>query len=234
MKLLLAEDESAMSDAVQEILTHHHYSVDCVDNGSDALAYAQDQAYDGIILDIMMQGLDGLQVLQRLRQAGSHTPVLLLTARGQLEDRIRGLNLGADDYLPKPFAMGELLARVQAMLRRRDNYVPDQVVMGNLTLDCSRFILSGPGGHLPLSKLEFQLLELLLVNHDIFFPAEKLLERIWGYDSDVEIGTVWVYISYLRKKLQTLNANVEIISRRGIGYAARLDSTAAISAQADS
>ena len=218
MKLLLAEDEIAMSEAVVDILNCHKYSVDAVYDGEDALYYARSQSYDGIILDVMMPKLDGLSVLRQLRRENNTTPVLLLTARAEVEDRIDGLDAGADDYLPKPFAMGELLARVRAMLRRRENYTPDVLRAGNVELDASRFLLSVGAGTLSLSRLEYQLMELFMRNPGITFPAEALLERVWGGDSDAEVGSVWVYISYLRKKLSALGANVEIRSKRGLGY----------------
>ena len=144
--------------------------------------------------------------------------MLLLTARAEVEDRNGGLDAGADDYLPKPFAMGELLARVRAMLRRRENYMPDVLRAGNVELDASRFMLSVGGNAVQLSRLEYQLMELFMRNPGITFPAEALLERIWGGNSEAEVGSVWVYISYLRKKLSALRANVEIRSRRGLGY----------------
>ena len=218
MKLLLAEDEIAMSEAVVDILSYHHYSVDAVHNGEEALNRALSGGYDGIILDIMMPKLDGISVLARLRSQGDTTPVLLLTARAEVEDRIRGLDAGADDYLPKPFVMGELLARVRAMLRRRDAWAPEQLRVGNLELDQNRYALVSPAVSCALSRLEYQLMELFMRNPGITFSADALLERIWGYDTDAEVGSVWVYISYLRKNLAALEANVEIRSRRGLGY----------------
>lgn len=218
MRILLAEDEVAMSEAVVDILDYHHYAVDAVYNGADALDYARSQNYDGIILDIMMPRMDGIEVLRRLRSEGNRTPVLLLTAKGEVEDRIRGLDAGADDYLPKPFAMGELLARLRAMLRRRESYVPDVQELGNVALDPARFELRCGGRVQSLSKLEYQIMELLMRNPGMTFSAETLLERVWGCDSDAGVGAVWVYISYLRKKLTALGAKVEIASRRGLGY----------------
>ena len=218
MKLLLAEDEIAMSEAVVDILNYHKYSVDAVYDGEDVLYYARSQRYDGIILDVMMPKLDGLSVLRQLRRENNATPVLLLTARSEVEDRIGGLDAGADDYLPKPFVMGELLARVRAMLRRRESYMPDVLRVGNVELDPSRFMLSVGGESVSLSRLEYQLMELFMRNPGLTFPAEALLERVWGCNSDAEVGSVWVYISYLRKKLTTLGANVELRSRRGLGY----------------
>lgn len=218
MKLLLAEDEIAMSEAVTDILTYHKYSVDAVYNGADALDYALASQYDGVILDIMMPKMDGIEVLKRLRAAGCTVPVLLLTAKAEVEDRILGLDAGADDYLPKPFAMGELLARVRAMLRRRENFTPDVVRVGNIALDQRRGLIACGDKTQPLSALEYRLMELFALNPGICFSAGALLERIWGLDSDAEEGSVWVYISYLRKKLAKLGASVEIHSRRGVGY----------------
>ena len=218
MKLLLAEYEFAMADAVEDILTYHNYIIDSVDNGIDALHYARSEHYDGIILDIMMPGKDGLTVLKELRHLGIHTPVLLLTAKSDVADRIEGLDLGADDYLPKPFVMEELLARVRAMLRRREEYTPDVLRCGNISLSLANKTLSGPEKSLLLSKLEYQLMELLMLNQGQYFSSEKILERVWGYDTEAELGVVWVYISYLRKKLSELKADAEIKSRRGVGY----------------
>ena len=218
MKLLLAEDEIAMSEAVTDILTYHKYSVDAVYNGADALDYALASQYDGVILDIMMPKMDGIEVLKRLRAAGCTVPVLLLTAKAEVDDRIRGLDAGADDYLPKPFAMGALLARVRAMLRRRENFTPDVVRVGNIALDQRRGLIACGDETQPLSALEYRLMELFALNPGICFSAGALLERIWGLDSDAEEGSVWVYISYLRKKLAKLGASVEIHSRRGVGY----------------
>lgn len=218
MKLLFAEDELAMSEAVVDILTYHNYSVDAVYNGNDALDYALVEKYDGIILDIMMPGKDGFTVLQELRNAGIRTPVLLLTAKSDVGNRIYGLNIGADDYLPKPFVMEELLARVRAMLRRREEYTPDTLICGNISLDTKSKILLGPSDSFSLSRLEYQLLELFMLNQGISFSSEKILERIWGYETDAGIGTVWVYISYLRKKFLAVGATAKIVSKRGIGY----------------
>lgn len=212
-----------MSEAVVDILDYHKYSVGAVYNGEDALHYARSQRYDGIILDIMMPKLDGLSVLGQLRREGNSTPVLLLTAKAEVEDRICGLDAGADDYLPKPFAMGELLARVRAMLRRRENYIPDVLRAGNVGLDQRRYALSTQSGSVQLSRLEYQLMELFMRNPGITFSAEALLERIWGCDTDAEVGSVWVYISYLRKKLAGLHANVEIRSKRGLGYSLEVE-----------
>ncbi len=218
MKLLYAEDEISMSEAVVDILTYRKYSVDAVYDGADALAYAEAEQYDGIILDIMMPKLSGLEVLEQLRRKGNNTPILLLTAKAEIEDRIQGLDMGADDYLPKPFAMGELLARVRAMLRRKENFTPDILKVGNLSLNMQRYELSCNGQSFVLPKLEYQLIELLMLNKGIYLSTEDLLTKVWGYDTDAELGTVWVYISYLRKRLTALSANVVIRAKRNVGY----------------
>lgn len=218
MKLLYAEDEIAMSEAVRDILTYHKYNVDAVYDGAEALAYAQAEHYDGIILDIMMPKMSGIEVLQRLRSAGCRTPILLLTAKAEIEDRIQGLDMGADDYLPKPFAMGELIARVRAMLRRKEEFTPDILTCGNISLNMQSYELSGREGSFALPKLEYQLMELLMLNRGIYLSTENLLVKVWGYDTDAEPGIVWVYISYLRKRLAALNANVSIKAKRNVGY----------------
>lgn len=223
MKLLYAEDEVSLSEAVVDILTFHKFTVDAVYNGTDALAYAEASPYDGIILDIMMPGLNGLEVLRRLRRSGNTTPILLLTAKTEIEDRIQGLDLGADDYLSKPFAMGELLARVRAMLRRRENYTPDLLQYGNVTLNRQTFTLSGGAQSFQLPKLEYRLMETLMLNRGIYLSSEELLTRVWGYDTEAELGAVWVYISYLRKRLTALNANVTIRAKRNVGYTLEVD-----------
>lgn len=218
MKLLYAEDEAALSEAVVDVLTYYKYQVDAVDNGADALAYAEAEKYDGIILDIMMPELSGLEVLKRLRQEGCRTPVLLLTAKAEVEDRVTGLDLGADDYLPKPFAMKELLARVRAMLRRREEYTPDILICGDLALNQQDYTLSSPTDSVVLPKLEYQLMEVLMLHQDGYLSTEELLTKVWGYDTDAEPGVVWVYLSYLRKKIAVLDSRVTIQARRGVGY----------------
>lgn len=222
MKLLYAEDEISMSEAVVDILRYHKYAVDAVYDGEEALAFAQSEHYDGILLDIMMPKMSGLEVLQKLRQSGCRTPILLLTAKSEVEDRIEGLDMGADDYLPKPFAMGELLARVRAMLRRREEFMPNVIECGNISLNMQSYELRGEEQSFILSKLEYQMMELLMLNRGIYLSTEDILTKVWGYDTDAEIGVVWVYISYLRKKLSALTANVEIKAKRNIGYTLEL------------
>ena len=218
MKLMFAEDEIAMSEAVSDISTYHHDIVDAVYDGVTALEYARAEKYDGIILDIMMPGMSGVDVLKHLRKEGIQTPVLFLTAKAEVEDRIEGLDAGADDYLPKPFAMGELLARVRALLRRRENFTPDVMECGNVTLNRNTYELCGMNESILLSKIEYQMMELFMLNRGIYLSTEDILVKVWGYDTDAELGIVWVYISNLRKKLVSLDANVEIKAKRNIGY----------------
>ncbi len=222
MKLLYAEDERSLSEAVVDVLEYHKYKVDAVYDGQDALDYAMNDQYDGIILDVMMPKRSGFEVLKALRAAGNKTPILLLTAKAEVEDRIEGLDLGADDYLAKPFAMGELLARIRAMLRRREDFTPDLLTMGNLSLDRQSYTLGVGDKRLLLPKLEYQLMELFLLNRGVYLSTEDILVKVWGYDTEAEIGIVWVYISYLRKKLASLGANVLIKAKRNIGYTLEL------------
>ena len=219
MHILLAEDEAAMAEAVEGYLRYHNYTVDWVDNGNDAYQQVCRIPYDGLILDIMMPGMDGLELLSRLRRENRNMPVLLLTAKGELEDRIEGFDRGADNYLPKPFAIAELLARVRAMLRRRDNYHSDLLTCAGMELDGSRCTLTVGESSLTLSRREYQLMEFLMNNPGIYFSADTLLDRVWGMNAFSEQGTVWVHISYLRKKMASLNARAEIRSKRGVGYA---------------
>ncbi len=218
MKLLYAEDEPAMSEAVVDILSYHNYTVDAVYDGREALDYARNEQYDGIILDVMMPKLSGLEVLRELRQSGCRTPVLLLTAKSEVEDRIEGLDAGADDYLPKPFAMGELLARVRAMLRRREEFTPNRIRCGDLQLNQQNAELRCGENSVVLPKLEYKLMELLMLNQGICLSTEDMLVKVWGYETEADIGVVWVYISYLRKRLSALGSRVEIKARRGVGY----------------
>ncbi len=218
MKLLYAEDERALSEAVADILAYHNYIVDAVYNGVDAFDYALAGDYDGIILDIMMPGRDGVEVLSALRKNGCRTPILLLTAKTQVDDRIRGLDAGADDYLPKPFDMGELLARVRAMLRRREEFHPDLLTFGDLTLNIQSGALSCGDRECILPRQEYRLMEQLMEHHRIFLSSEDLLVKAWGYDAETDVNSVWLYISYLRKRLAAMKSLVRIVSKRNIGY----------------
>ena len=218
MKLLYAEDEPALSEAVVDYLTYHKYIVDAVYDGAEAYDYAMSGEYDGIILDIMMPKRDGLDVLSALRREGCRTPVLLLTAKTQVEDRIRGLDTGADDYLPKPFDMGELIARIRAMLRRREEFHPDMINFGDLTLNMQSGEISVGDISFQLPKQEYRLMEQLMLNHTMFMSTEDLLVKAWGFNTETDINSVWLYISYLRKRLAAMNSRVEIVSKRNIGY----------------
>ena len=208
----------AMAEAVADILTFHKYTVEMVDNGQDALDFAMEGNYDGIILDIMMPNMDGLTVLRKLRAAGDHTPVLLLTAKSEVADRIEGLDLGADDYLPKPFVMEELLARVRAMLRRRESFVPEVMEAGDLRLNPSDVTLSCGGQSVQLQNREFQLMEVLMKKPGIFQNTETLIISAWGYDTDADVNSLRVYLSGLRKHLAAIGSKAEILSKRNIGY----------------
>ncbi len=218
MRLLIAEDEPKIGKALKTILERCKYSADWVDNGQEALDYGLTGNYDGIILDIMMPRMDGIAVLRALRSRGITTPVLLLTAKGGVDDRVTGLDAGADDYLPKPFASTEFLARVRAMLRRGETYFPDLLTFEDLTLNCSAYELSSPTQSVRLNNKEFQIMELLMRSPNHIFSAEQMMEHIWGWDSETEINVVWTNIAYLRRKLISLQVHVEIRSVRGVGY----------------
>ncbi len=218
MRLLLAEDEKDLSRALTTILERSKYSVDAVFDGEEALAYLNSNNYDGLILDIMMPKIDGLTLLKTIRSQGNPIPVLLLTAKSEIDDKVAGLDAGANDYLTKPFAAKELLARIRAMTRELTHAVNTSLHTGNLTLDLATFTLSSPNGNFRLTNKEFQMFQLLMGNPGQIISSERFLERIWGYDSEVEINVVWVYISYLRKKLAALGANVQIKAVRHAGY----------------
>lgn len=218
MRLLLAEDEKALSNALATILKHNNYSVDAVYNGRDALDYLEADIYDGVILDIMMPKVDGITVLKTIRAAGNTVPVLMLTAKSEVDDRVLGLDSGADDYLTKPFAAKELLARIRAMTRRQSSAVDSVLTFQNITLNRATFELSSGNTTFRLANKEFQMMEMLLQNPGQIIPTERFMEKIWGYDSDVELNVVWVYISYLRKKLNKLGADVQIKATRNAGY----------------
>lgn len=218
MRLLLAEDEKELSNALVAILKHNNYSVDAVYDGEEALAYLETDIYDGAILDIMMPKMDGITVLKEIRKQGNAVPVLLLTAKSEIDDRVEGLDSGADDYLTKPFATKELLARIRAMTRRQAQTTDSILKFENLTLNRSTYELASETTSLKLANKEFQMMEMLMTNAGRVISAEQFMDKIWGYDSEAEMNVVWVYISYLRKKLNTLEANVQIKATRGIGY----------------
>ena len=217
MKLLFAEDERSLSRAITHILEKNCYSVDAVYDGQAALEYLENGDYDGVILDIMMPKVDGITVLRELRSKGNHVPVLMLTAKAEIDDKVLGLDTGANDYLTKPFDTKELLARIRAMTRG-NRAVDATLNYGNITLNRTNFELSSPTGSFRLANKEYQMMELLMANAGQLISSDQFLEKIWGLDSDVESSVVWVYISYLRKKLTALNAKVSIRAVRNAGY----------------
>ncbi|MBQ9902921.1 MAG: response regulator transcription factor [Clostridia bacterium] len=218
MRLLIAEDERSLSKALTVILEKNNYSVDAAYDGEEALDYLSVGQYDGLILDIMMPKMDGLTVLRRLRAKGNNIPVLMLTAKSEIDDRVTGLDYGANDYLTKPFDTKELLARIRAMTRGRAGSQSSVMTMGNISLDRTTYELSSPSGSFRLANKEFQVMELLMSNPKQLIPTELMMEKIWGFDSDSEINVVWAYISYLRKKLTALNADIKIKASRNAGY----------------
>lgn len=218
MRLLLAEDEKSLSKAIITILQKNNYSADAVYDGKEALDYLASGNYDGVILDIMMPKLDGISVLKKLREQGNKIPVLMLTAKSEVDDKVLGLDSGANDYLTKPFNTKELLARIRAMTRNQNEQMDSKIKFGNIVLDRATFELSSPDGNFRLANKEFQMMEMLMMNPRCLISAEHFLEKVWGYDSEVEINVVWVYISYLRKKLAALHANIQIKAQRNAGY----------------
>ena len=217
MRLLLAEDERSLSRALVAILEKNNYAVDAVYDGQDALEYLQTGSYDAAILDIMMPKMDGITVLKRLRAQGSPIPIIMLTAKAEIDDKVMGLDSGANDYLTKPFDTKELLARIRAMTRSQ-KASDSRLVFGNVTLNRATFEISSPSGTFRLANKEFQMMEMLMANPQQLLSAERFMEKIWGYDSDTEINVVWVYISYLRKKLAALGADIQIKATRNAGY----------------
>ena len=218
MKLLVAEDDPKLLKSLVHILEHNRFSVDGVSNGEDALEYGQTGEYDGLILDIMMPGLDGLQVLQTLRRNGIKTPALFLTARTEISQRVEGLDSGADDYLPKPFSTAELLARIRAMLRRKDTYLPDLLAIGSVILNRSTYQLVFQDKIQTLSGKEFQILEMMMQAPGTIIPTDRFITHLWGWDTNVDTSIVWVHISNLRKKISAIGAPMEIRFIRNAGY----------------
>ena len=218
MRLLIAEDDPKLLKSLVHIFETNHYIVDGVSDGSLAFDYASSGEYDGLVLDIMMPGIDGINLLKKLRKDGVTTPALFLTAKTETYQKIEGLDAGADDYLPKPFATGELLARVRAMLRRKDNYVPDLLCFGELVLNRSTYEIAYNGIAQSLSGKEFQVMEILMQQSGMIVTAEQLITHIWGWETDVDTSVVWVHISNIRKKLDALSAPVAIRFVRNAGY----------------
>ncbi len=218
MRLLLCEDEKELSNALVKILKHYHYAVDAVYDGEEALDYLDAENYDAVILDIMMPKVDGLSVLKTIREKGNFVPVLLLTAKTQVDDKVMGLDLGANDYLTKPFDTKELLARIRAITRSATDSATSVLSAGNVSLNRKTFELYTEKNVLKLAGKEFQMIEMLMINKGHLIPTERFFEKIWGYDSEAEMNVVWVYISYLRKKLALLDADVKIKATRNTGY----------------
>ena len=218
MKLLIAEDEIDLAEALTAFFEKNQFTVDAVHNGADAFDYAREGAYDAVILDVMMPKMNGIEVLRRLREEGVNSPVMMLTAKAQKDDRVEGFDAGADDYLPKPFAPDELLSRVRALLRRSGDFKPTVLSFGDLRLDPSSGMLECGREGVRLSGREFQLMELFMRSPRVIFPVDRIMERIWGWDSEAEINVVWVHISNLRKKLKAIGSTVMIRANRGMGY----------------
>lgn len=218
MRLLLAEDELDLAEALTVFFEKNQFSVDAVHDGAAAYDYACTGNYDAVILDIMMPNMDGIQVVQKLRENGISTPVMMLTAKGEKDDRIAGFDAGADDYLPKPFAPDELLSRVRAMLRRGGDYKPPLLAFGDLVMDSGAGELRCESRSIKLSGREYQVMELFLRAPRTIFSAERIMERVWGWDSEAEISVVWVHISNLRKKIKGIGSRAVIRVTRGLGY----------------
>lgn len=218
MRLLIAEDDPKLLKSLLHIFQRSKFSADGVSDGAEALVHGRTREYDGLVLDIMMPGLDGLQVLKTLRREGITTPALFLTARTEVSQRVEGLDCGADDYLPKPFSTVELLARVRAMLRRKETYLPDLLTFGAVTLNRSTYQLLYQGRDQALSGKEFQLLEMMMQAPGSIIPTERFITHLWGWDTNVYTSVVWVHISNLRKKITALGAPLEIRFVRNAGY----------------
>lgn len=218
MKILIAEDDTRLLKSLLHIFALNKFSADGVSNGSEALEYALTGEYDGLVLDIMMPGMDGIEVLKTLRKENITTPALFLTARTEVSQRVDGLDAGADDYLPKPFSTAELLARVRAMLRRKENYTPELLKFGGLTLNRSTYEILYQTNRQALSGKEFQMLEMLMEKQGMIVTAEQFLTHIWGWDTEIDTSSVWVHISNLRKKMDKIEAPVSIRFVRGAGY----------------
>lgn len=218
MRLLLAEDEKSLSHALVTILEKSHYSVDAVYDGQEALEYLESEAYDGLILDIMMPKVDGITVLKTIRKQGNKIPVLILSAKSEIEDKVDGLDAGANDYLAKPFDARELLARIRVITRVNTESNDSLIRFGHVTLNRKTYVLKGEKAEFKLANKEFQMMELLMANPHQVLSTDRIFEKIWGYESDTEINIVWVYIAYLRKKLVKMHADIEIKAHRNVGY----------------
>lgn len=218
MHLLIAEDERDLAEALTAFFEKNKFSVDTVFDGRVAYDYGSGGDYDAVILDVMMPKMDGIEVLRRLRADGVKTPIMMLTAKAEKDDRITGFDSGADDYLPKPFAPDELLSRVRAMLRRREDFTPTVISFGDLKLNISSGLLSCGTNSVRLSGRKFQVMEMFMRRPNTVLSADLIMERVWGWDSEAEINVVWVHISNLRKKLKSVGSAVSIYANRGLGY----------------
>ncbi len=218
MRILIAEDDPRLLKSLIHIMNTNNYSVDGVSDGKTALQLALSDEYDGLVLDIMMPGIDGIEVLKTLRTKGITTPALFLTARTEVEQRVEGLDAGADDYLPKPFKTAELLARVRAMLRRKDNYTPDLLTVGDLTLNRSTYEIIFGDSRRTLSGKEFQVLEMLMQKPNMIVTIEEIMTHIWGWDAEVDTSVIWVHISNIRKKLEAVSSTFTVRFVRNGGY----------------
>ena len=223
MKILLAEDEKSMSRALTAILTKNNYSVDAVFDGQDALDYLLTGDYDCAILDVMMPKLDGFSVLQKIREKGLSLPVMMLTAKSQVDDKVEGLDLGANDYLTKPFESRELLARLRAITRTVTPVADNTLRYGNVALNRANFELKSPTGSVKLAAKEFQMMEYLMANPGVLISTDRFMDKVWGLDSDADINVVWTNLSYLRKKLASIDANVKIKATRNAGYSLEIE-----------
>ncbi len=218
MRILLCEDEKELSNALVKILKHYNYSVDAVYDGEEAMVFLEAENYDAVILDIMMPKLDGLSVLKRVRDGGNLVPIIMLTAKSQVDDKVTGLDFGANDYLTKPFDTKELLARLRAITRATGDSTSSVLCVGDVSLNRKTFELYTDNHSFKLAGKEFQMMEMFMMNKGQVIPTERFMEKVWGYDSNAEINVVWVYISYLRKKLKLLGTNVQIKATRNTGY----------------
>ena len=218
MRILFADDDRELCRAARTLLEHEGYAVETVYNGSDALEMAETGSFDGIILDWMMPEMSGISVLGELRRNGITTPCLMLTARTEVEDRVAGLDTGADDYLSKPFNTIELLARLRAIIRRHEVYAPETVCFGDLTLNKGTMDLHCREASVRLGNKAFRLMEMLMENPHRVFTIDQVINRVWGWDNETELNLLWVTVSQLRKKLTELGTSVVINAVRGVGY----------------
>lgn len=218
MKVLIAEEQDEFAQMMKKILEKNCFSVDLVQKGEEALGALMNSRYDVIILDAILPEMNGLDVLKYLRECKNTTPVLLLKSRAGVEDKVEGLEAGADDYLPRPFSKREFLARVKALARRNTTYAATTLALGNLSLDCNSHEISGDSERIRLSSKEYQLAELFLQHPHFIFSTEHLLQKIWGQETVRSVDVVWTHIGFLRKKLKKLQVNVEIRTVRGVGY----------------